>query len=441
MEERRKAMASQMSPTAANIISSLGIKGATVSDALAGYVPILGPDGKLSANFIPANAAQDALPALSNVAYVDPYTEVEDGLRKGSAVAPFKSISEAASNFEPTEYASRAAYIAFVLAPGDYGDSLVAFGGTVRPLDVYIIGLGRCRLSSNMTISGMASSESSAGRSQSVILQNIVANGMVGVAGNPIVTCLGDTYVGTLTLGNTESTAGELRLGSEARVSSTNAAVVSYLSEDDRIGNTSSVPGKTVKDAVSRIGKRKIRIAKITQGIAGFDIASSCSDVTAESSGSTDIYDLSKRDRLFAECVNSILENGKFENIRAGTVAATNVTADSISVKTLRMDALSLGGYRLEIDTYGYLVVADGSAPTPAPPDSVVMLRDVSTGASYILVVSKGRLYLRDAEGSDSSSSDSSSSDQYVLYVYDPDAGKEYALYVDNGRLMIEGAV
>lgn len=438
-------MANTLSPTAANIISSLGIRGATVSERAPGYVPILDENGKISADLIPADAAQLAIPPVSDVAYVDPYTSVAEGARRGSVVAPFKSVTEAAANFSPTSGATSARTVAFVLAPGKYEDQSIVFPSArwnvLHPICVYLLGLGECRFTqSAVSITGMGLSES--GLAQAVILQNVVAEGTIAIDGVPSVTCIGKTYVGTLAFASADA---HVAIAPESRVSSTNAQNVSldpdrisFLAADERIGNTSTVVGRTVKDALARLGNRKIRVAKITNGDSGFTVGSSCEDVPADSFGGYDAWDISARDRVLAAGINAMFRAGKFGSVTAGTVTATNVVAEKVTTRDLRMDALSLGGYRLAIDTYGYLVVSDTSdTPTP-PPDSIVMLRDRETGTDYVLIVSNGRLYLREAdEGQDTSDS---SSDPYAsgFTVHDPDSGYDYELYVVNGRLMIE---
>ena len=140
-------MANALQPTAANIISSLGIKGATVSENLPGYVPVLDATGHLNAKFIPANAEQYAIQPLSDVAFVDPYTTVgfdsegtdvdtdpENMIRIGSIAAPFKSVTEAASRYAPTDAALAGKYAAFMLAPGKYDDGEIAFPSARMPL-------------------------------------------------------------------------------------------------------------------------------------------------------------------------------------------------------------------------------------------------------------------------------------------------------------------
>jgi hypothetical protein len=90
-------MANALNPTAANIISSLGVKGATSEggEGYSGYVPMLDESGKLSLSFIPQGAAAMAMPPLHDVAFVDPGSNSETPT--GSIAAPFKTLSDAAS--------------------------------------------------------------------------------------------------------------------------------------------------------------------------------------------------------------------------------------------------------------------------------------------------------------------------------------------------------
>lgn len=441
------AEATQKTPTAANIISSLGVKGAISSipageDAskYEGFLPVLDANGRLNANFIPPEAAQISIPTLSNVAYVDPYTDVEeyaaDGstrLRVGSVVAPFKSIEEAAANFSPTEDAKSGKYVAFVLAPGKYEDTEMRFPSGRSPLSVYLIGTGNCIFASNITtfsIYGMSSA--SGGRRPVLFLQNVYMAGEILVSTGADAVVIGKTYVHQLSVGS----GSKVSIASDCRVDSTNAGTVAFLSEDSRIGNTSGVKGDTVKDAVGRLGRRKVRISKITADSSGIDIDSSSFVDISETSSSGDsfgVFDLRMRDRVLVESIKRLFDRGK--NIVADSVTANTVVADSVRTKELRMDSLALGGYRIEIDAYGYLVVSDGSATPPRPPDSVVLLRDTVDGALYMLGVSNGRMYIAGADD------ESSSSDPVeVMTVYDPDSGTEYAVSVEEGRLVIRSA-
>lgn len=435
------------SPTAANVIASLGVKGAISSipageeaSKYAGFVPVLDANGRINAKFIPSEAAQISIPPLSNVAYVDPYTDVEeyaaDGetrLRVGSVVAPFKSLEEAAANFAPTSDAKAGKYVAFVLAPGKYDDSEIVFPSGMAPLSVYLIGTGECRFAENITtlaVYGMSSAVN--GRRPLVFLQGIHISGTVAVPVEPDAIVIGKSYIGELTIGS----GSKLTLSSDSRVSSTDAGTVAYISEDSRIGNTSGVKGSTVKDALGRLGRRRMRVVNLHETSSGIDADSSSYVDIVEASHSGDsfgVFDLRSRDMVFVRCIKKLL--GDKNNLIVDTVTANSVVADSVVAKDLRMDALSIGGYRLEIDRYGYLVVSDGSSTPPQPPDSVVLLRDTVDGALYLLGVSNGRMYIAGADD------ESSSSDPLdVMTVYDPDSQVEYAVSVENGRLVIRPA-
>lgn len=440
------AEATQKTPTAANIISSLGVKGAISSipageDAskYAGFLPVLDANGKLNAKFIPPETAQMSIPTLSNVAYVDPYTAVkeyaENGtrIRVGSVVAPFKSIKEAAANFSPTDDAKSGKYVAFVLAPGKYEDSEIEFPLGMSPLSVYLIGTGECRFAENirtLVVSGMSSAID--GRRPLLFLQGVYMSGTVSVPMEPDAIVIGKSYIGELKIGS----GSKLKMSSDSRVSSTDAGTVAYLSEDSHIGNTSGVKGSTVRDALVRLGRRKVRISNITADSSGIDIDSSSFVDVSETSSSGDsfgVFDLRMRDRVFVESIKRLFERSK--NVVADSVTAKTVVADSVRTKELRMDSLTLGGYRIEIDFYGYLVVSDRAATPPKPPDSVVLLRDTIDGALYMLGVSNGRMYIAGADD------ESSSSDPVeVMTVYDQDSGTEYAVSVEEGRLVIRSA-
>lgn len=441
------AEAIQKTPTAANIISSLGVKGAISSipegeDAskYEGFLPVLDANGRLNAKFIPPEAAQISVPTLSNAAYVDPYTDVEeyaaDGitrLRVGSVVAPFKSIKEAAANFKPTSDAKAGRYVAFLLSPGKYDDSEIEFSPGMSPLSVYLIGMGECRFADNIrTLAVYRMSSAVGGRRPLLFLQSVYMSGNVSVSTGADAVVVGKSYIHQLSVGS----GSKLSLSSDSRVDSTDAGTVSYISEDSRIGNTSGVKGTTVKDALGRLGRRRIRMARLSGVSSGIDTGSSSyMDVLETSSGSDSfgVFDLRARDKVFVDAINRLFSERK--KIVAESVTAGSVVADSIKTKELRMDSLALGGYRIEIDTYGYLVVSDGSANPPRPPDSVVLLRDTVNGALYLLGVSNGRMYIAGADD------ESSSSDPLdVMTVYDPDSGAEYAVSVEEGRLVIRPA-
>lgn len=422
----------EMLPTAANIISSLGIKGATVDENLPGYIPVLGPDGMLSARLVPPDAAVEQLPALSNVAFVDPYTTVADRLRKGSVVAPFKTLQEVADRFEPTAAASSGGIVACVLSPGMYGDGYIQFPDGREPAGLYLIGIGDCRFASNVSSFGIYRLSAPAGTRPSVFIQNVRMSGTISVrAYNASVTVAGRSYVHVLN-GLDGMT---LTLSPESRVDSTNASSVSYLADGYRIGNTSRVDGATVGDALDRLGGRKIRIAnaKATDSGLGADSTSPYADIAAQSESGVDLFDLSGRDRLLAERINTLFRRTK--NVVADTVYSKTVTADAIYVDDLRMQSLTLGGYRLYVDTYGYLVVADGADVPPKPVETSMWLRDTVTGILYMIGVEDGRMYIADTADPSDSSSSMDVRDEFT--VTDSATGASYAVTVANGRLTL----
>lgn len=432
--------------TAANILSSLGIRGATVSDNKPGFVPVLDANGKISANLIPATAAQLAIPPLSNVAFVDPYTTVTEysddstpvRLRNGSIVAPFKSIQEAAANFVPTSDAISDGRIAIFLAPGTYSDSGIAFDRSINPLEVYFIGLGECKFGVNVTtvaITGISGPRDN--RTPRVVFQNIVTSGNISVDAAAEVVVIGKSRIHELLA----ASGASLLISSDSRVDSTGIDTVRYLSEAEWVGYSRRGPSDasfrdgTVARDLDRLDRRRVRLANVTFDSSGFaiDSASSYMDVFAGSSSGNDVFDLRFRDRQFVDGINELLRRGK--NIVADTVDASYIHAGTLRADELRVDSITLGGYKLAIDTYGYLVVLDGSGIPPRPPTSVMMIMDSVTGALYMLGVADGRLYI--VQTDDESSSSSSWIPATQIPIEDPDTGTIYILSVENGRLMI----
>ena len=195
--------------------------------------------------------------------------------------------------------------------------------------------------------------------------------------------------------------------------------------------------GGTVDDALNRLHARKIRISKIEYGDSGFDVGSSSYiDISADSSGSGDIYDLRTMERILVSGINDVIAKSK--NPVVGTLTANKVIADSIETMTLKMDALVLGGYKLSIDTQGYLVVIDGDA-TITPPEGVILIEDTgssSPGAVYAISVNNGRLKIDSANDD----SDSPSSVVTEFRVVDSVSGDEYVITAENGRLVLSTA-
>ena len=404
-------------PTAANIIASLGIKGATVGKTTGtqfeGYVPVLDANGKLSAELISMDTANLSIPALSNVAFVDPTTEAEH--RKGSIVSPFKSLTEAATNFRPTD-----GYIAFVLAPGKYTDSIVDFANS--PHKVYLIGLGECEFTARtISIGGIATSPES-----KIHLQGIRISGTLTSSTGVDLHVVGGSYV--------QETKGfdgyKLSLSSDSVIGEddvthlplTDASVV-YLSKDSRIANTSVVnDGEgTVKEALDIVGSRHIKYKRIASSASELRVEDVYETVVPDSSNN---YDLSEHDKIFVNGINRLFA---LNSNRSSTW--DTITADIANITKLNIKYLSIGGVKLTVDNYGYLVVMDESAEETTPPDNVVTLIDGKDGTTYTLGVTGGRLYVAEADLGDGTTPQDS------ITVYEGNSA--YSLSIYNKRLGI----
>lgn len=417
-------MSNGLNPTAANIISSLGIKGAigkipegAEGASFSGFVPFLNKDGKIDLTFIPPGAAAMSVKMFHNVAVVDPGT-TED-IRTGSAIAPFKTLSEAAERMVEDEGYGYAVSCALLLMPGKYDDSMVEFSAS--PMNVFIVCVGECHFSrSTVAITGMRNGGS-------LTLRNILTDGNITVTNCSSVTCIGTTRItGDLTLADGAS----LRLSSESFVASTNAVSIAYITDSSRVGNTSGVEGATVGQALDTLGNRKIRVADLTADSDGFDYDEDrFVEIPAVKIGDREIYDLRGRDRVIVDGINSLVLMWK--NPTVGTLTADTVKAKSIEADSIKVNAITFGGYKLAIDSYGYMVVVDEGTPV-SPVSGVILIKDSVNGNVYVVGIANGRMYV--------SLDDESSEMQDVVNqvtVSDPITGMEYGVTMRNGRLYL----
>lgn len=349
-------MTNALSPTAANILSSLGIKGAIDSlpsgqgSAFQGCVPVLGADGKIDISFIPPAAAEMSVQHISNVLIVDPGTTCASPT--GSVVAPFKTIAAAAAAFSNDPGYEFAARCAVLLMPGKYTDSTVAFSAS--PLQAFVICLGSCAFAaSTVAFSGIDSTGT-------LYLQNVSASGNLTVTGCSRVACLGTTEI-TGTLG--VSVGGEIMLSSEAHVGSASVAPT-YLSSTATIANSSaSISGATAKDAMDSLAARRIRVSRIVAG-----------DPIVEQDGYEDVpaadgvYDLRSHDAPVVNALNTLAD--RLDNQVVDTITATSVTAGAVTAGTVDAIAMRLGRGLLRVDEFGYLVVEDEAGESSGPGDS-----------------------------------------------------------------------
>ncbi len=412
-------------PTAANIVASLGIKGATEGGAtadgrFAGYVPVIGKNGKLNASLIDADAISLAVSPVSSIVYVDAGTSAPVEFRTGSITAPFASLPEAAGKFAAFDDSDSDRYVAFVLAPGRYS-GMMKFESPRMPRKVAIVGVGRCEIADGFSVSGFASMQ---GETPVVLFKDIVCeDGTIGIASQSSIYVVGKSEIGKI-----NSEGSELKISSEAIVGSTTAKL-SYLSKDSRIANSSSVPGATACDAFNRLWKRVVRVGDVSydKENSKFTIGEVSKDITGED----DVFDLAERDKVFVEGINALFDRGR--SITAGTLTVEgSLTASVAEINELKIRHLALGGYKLSVDLYGYLVILDGDESSYSPSD-IRFLRDSDSNEYYVLGVADGRLYIERADQESEGPHESCDS----IHLVDED-GTKYELFVKDGRVTIK---
>lgn len=399
-------------PTAANILSSLGIKGAALEGTIqaAGCVPVLDENGKLPASFIPEGEIQQALTVLplNKVAFVDPATT--STVKNGSIANPFASIGAAAS----------AGFPAIVLARGTYSDEQITFSGIGNSSEtVYLIDLGGASFTSRaMLVNGLPGTST-------VVLVDVRYHGTLRFGCNVNVVCRGLTDVLTMTASEGFSIS-TLSLDATSNVSSPNATTITSLDKASQVGYD---PGgdKNVSTALDNLKGRKVRVLNFAAGSSGLEDAGS-SDVAAADGR----FDLSEHDRQLMEAANeAFLHRGEavdFDHIVAQTVEANTIDGDEVNAGILTID-----GLKIRIDEYNYLVVDDGEESSSSSYSEPGMyLEDVTTGIVYEIGIRGGRMFARNTE------QDSSS---YVapteIRMKDEETGEIYALTVNDGVLVV----
>lgn len=351
---------SDITPTYANILSSLAVKGATAvggSTSVAGFVPVLNANGKLDLTLIPTDQIQASLSVtpLSSVAFVD-------GTRAsanpdGSIAQPFPTATAAAAK----------GFTTLLLAAGEYSDTIINFGKiSAAASTVSLIGLGPCTFTAQkLVIQGLGS------RASTVILQDLTAQHEVIILGTATAVCVGRTSIPILT-GSTDDaadpTAGStlsLSLGPLAVVASTNAKTTTYLAPTDRIGNTSDVPGATATGALNRLNVRRLKVGKFTAK-AGTGLVRSGTEIitytteTASSGSDYDLYDLLEHENSLAFVLNGLFyKSGDAMNAAALTVTGATQTATLTATTQVTTPLLTLGSLGLTMDAAGYLIVAN----------------------------------------------------------------------------------
>jgi hypothetical protein len=374
----------EISPTAANILSSLGIKGATLQGGTAsknGFVPTLNAQGKLDSSVIDVSGIVPEIvdTPLTKVCFVDSGFAGATN-QNGSIKSPFESIAAAAA----------AGYANIVVAGGSYADELITFSGLPANSKVTIIGLGKPVLSGRTVVNGL-------GGAPLISLVDLKVQGEMVFGCNASAECLGSTEVAVLNAGNGFEMA-QLRLEASARVASTNAGGVVYIDETSRIANNSEVEGATAKDALNRLKGRRIKVTDATVGSNGLEYGSDrfIEAAPSGSSNSFDDFDLTEHDKSLIDAANeAFLHRG--EDIDFDHITARTVEADSVVARSLDTDVLTIDGCRIRVDDYNYLVVDDSSSSSSYD-DPPLLVSDTVTGVVYMLGVRDGRAFVRNAE-------------------------------------------
>lgn len=336
-------MANAYSPTAANVLSSLGVNGASIEGGTAksGYVPILDASGKLDISTLPMDliSARIEVPALDNAIYVDakagqsgvPYVPT------GSIVAPFASLREAAATGAS----------GFVLVSGsDYAidsvtmnteDAVIKLSSTgsssYGSLAFYGYRPGSCFILENISVGELSFRASCSCRV--ILTGHCTIRKIKGETADP-----SDPM--------SEKYLSEVVIGPSAEVIDIDSSVnyVSYWTTSDRLTNSSSVVGKTVSDATDRLGQRHIRTAVFTADASGIH-ASGTQDVTAAEEDGYDCHDITESSKSLAAAANATFykrnDSPKFSNTVVAdlaaevAVSAPEISAESFYVNDVRM--------------------------------------------------------------------------------------------------------
>lgn len=336
-------------PTAANVIASLGIRGASVTGGtgMAGYVPVLGENGRLDGSTFDVEELAKSLDIapLTDVAYVDYGSE--HTAPTGALLAPFKSLKDAmAEGFQN-----------YIIA-GTPAEAEVVSVNAVTDSPVRIFSLHETAFG-NLTFTGYKSG-------QRFTFLNISADSLVFSSESPCsLVFLGRGTIAKLVgqttdrLDPSKYSISELAYSAEYEIKSKQyVASERLLDISSRVANSSTeVQGTTVADATTRLSKRTITVPTFTnEKNVGLVEGQKTVEVTQGPADGRDDYRLTGTG--LAEAANGIFHKDNdspvYADITAATVTATDITANS--VKTASM---TLGDTTLVIDADGFLVVKE----------------------------------------------------------------------------------
>lgn len=359
----------KLNPTAANILSSLQIKGATTGTGpdKYGYVPILNAEGKLDIGVIPLDSISTdiSIQGLNATAFVDLKSESDNP--DGSIAKPFRTlqaaISATDSSGNPFEY--------FILAPGDYGSVELDFQGH-SGTTVYFIGSAQF---DTLTVRNYETGFLS-------VFINVSANKlMMATPEFASVTLLGYCQFGEVrgVLSSDDEVTADVYLqavniGPCATLLSqpVNAAKLTYVASAGRIGNdhtASLILGASVADALKRLQGKRLRLPIFKVDPFDHQISYDLEDLQSreDASAETDYYSFERFATTLVEALNAAFYS-EGDDIDVGTVHAYEINSEGdiytqgdIQGKTVLARKIHIGeGVSqsiMEIDGDGFLTI------------------------------------------------------------------------------------
>lgn len=353
-------MAVTKDPTAANILSSLQITGASTEGGLeaAGAVPVLNASGKLDKSFIPLDAISQeiSLPPLDQTAYVDQTSEAENP--DGSIAKPFTTLTAAA----------QAGFSNFILSPGNYGTVTLDLDGNIAPW-IRILATG----SATFTTFNIRNYATNA----NILLLNVSVTSslLMSSSKDSNLYLLGfgtyNTVQGTLSNTDDPFTADKylqsLNLGPCVTLTNppVNVGVLAFLAADNRIGNTTQIPGGTVKDVITRMRATGLVIPTFTVTVGHPENGISCQSTTIEVGETPNTYDLMELGNSLVKKINAVFYR-KGSSLEVTSITASGaIQANSVSAVTLTATTkvvtpkIQMGDIFLTIDDEGFLVIEE----------------------------------------------------------------------------------
>jgi hypothetical protein len=338
------------SPTAANILASLKVRGASVTggEGKGGYVPVLDQNGKIDVSVIPEGTIESLvqIPPLPDVAFVDLGSTVPSDRATGSIAAPFKTLQQAASD-------SRR-YQNFLLTGGNFGDVTLTINNTSEKPKVRIFSLGSS-VFANLTFDGYANGTV-------FEFYNISVATVLRFANNTscTVAMFGNCSVAQIQATDEDGHV-DVFVDPSVTVTSTTGSniTVRNLAAGKRIANDSSkVAGGTVTDALDRLHDRQVRIPVFTGDATGLH-ADTHRDVPNDEG--INAYSLLTLGAELVAAINGVFhkdnDSPTYDTVTATKVAAATVVTPAAVVQKVKFGVEGDVKAVVEVDSDGFLVV------------------------------------------------------------------------------------